>query len=182
MFLLCLIYNFNSVLTKSAYNLTSLESISSSNLNFFFYRKNLNFFLSSFFLINNQIEANSVYESLNQNKLINLKEQKNFKYFQYLKKSSFIYFFIENLIDVPTAFKNIKSLRTKSFELPALRFLNMLMKHGKKEKIFKIFWKSFFSFFFIFKDKITSHTVNEIKFYSILNNVFFNFLIFNLIL
>jgi hypothetical protein len=67
--------------------------------------------------------------------------------FLYLRKSSFISFFIENMIDVPVCFKKSKSLRYKSFELPLLKFVNLLMRQGKKEKVTKHIFTAFFLFF-----------------------------------
>lgn len=62
--------------------------------------------------------------------------------FIYLKNPSFISFFLNNFIDVPICFKKSKSLKLKNFELPLLKFINFLMKEGKKEKMNKIFFKS----------------------------------------
>lgn len=67
--------------------------------------------------------------------------------FSYLKKPSFIKFFISNMIDVPICFKKSGSLKTKNFELPLLRFTNLLMKKGKKEKSMSIIVNSFRLFF-----------------------------------
>lgn len=67
--------------------------------------------------------------------------------FFYLKDSSFIKFFINNLIDVPVCFKKSNSLKTKNFELPLLKFSNFLMKKGKKEKTFRLIFNAFRSFF-----------------------------------
>jgi hypothetical protein len=52
----------------------------------------------------------------------------------YLRKSTFITFFIDNMIDVPICFKKSRSLKTKNFELPILKFSNFLMRQGKREK------------------------------------------------
>ena len=42
------------------------------------------------------------------------------------------------MIDVPICFKKSKSLRRVSFELPILKFINFLMRKGKKEKITRV--------------------------------------------
>lgn len=95
--------------------------------------------------------------------------------FLYLKNSSFIKFFINNMIDVPICFKKSKSLTTKNFELPLLKFSNFLMRKGKKEKITRIL---FYSFRFFFKNQITSNlkTNNEnmhlLDLYFFTNNLF----------
>lgn len=54
--------------------------------------------------------------------------------FLYLRKSTFINFFIDNMIDVPVCFKKSHSLKTKNFELPLLKFSNLLMRQGKHSK------------------------------------------------
>lgn len=59
------------------------------------------------------------------------------KYF-YIKNSTFISFFINNMVDVPVCFKKSSSLRSKNFELPLLKFFNLLMRKGKREKILRI--------------------------------------------
>lgn len=61
----------------------------------------------------------------------------------FLKKPSFISFFINNFIDVPICFKKSKSLRRKNFELPLLKICALLMKKGKKEKTINLFFKIF---------------------------------------
>jgi len=65
----------------------------------------------------------------------------------YIRNSSFIKFFINNMIDVPVCFKKSSSLKTRNFELPLLKFSNFLMKKGKKEKIIRLIFSSFRLFF-----------------------------------
>ena len=91
------------------------------------------------------------------------------------------------MINVPVCFKKIKSLRRLSFELPILKFINYLMKNGKKEQFFKYFFKILNLFYFnlnIKKNKMSSLDLfykNEkfkwINNFIILNNVlnFYNF-------
>ena len=67
--------------------------------------------------------------------------------FMYIRNSSFIKFFINNMIDVPICFKKSVSLKHHSFELPLLKFANFLMKQGKKEKIIRLIFSSFRLFF-----------------------------------
>jgi hypothetical protein len=67
--------------------------------------------------------------------------------FMYMKKHSFISFFINNSIDTPVCFKKIKSLQRKNFELSLLKFANFLMKDGKREQILKILFKTISLFF-----------------------------------
>ena len=129
-----------------------------------------------YFLINNFFNDNKNINSLNINSFVStniknysdLKEEKNlipskytynlneesfFTEYLYLRNSSFINFFLNNLIDVPVCFKKSTSLKTKNFELPLLKFSNFLMKKGKKEKIFKILFTTFRIFFKKFKDQ-----------------------------
>jgi hypothetical protein len=61
--------------------------------------------------------------------------------FIFLKTSSFISFFINSNIDVPTCFKKSKSLSFKTFELPFIRFFNLIMRKGQRDKTIKFFFK-----------------------------------------
>ncbi len=67
--------------------------------------------------------------------------------FKFLRKSSFISFFITNLIDVPKCFKKVKSLRRLNYELPLLKLLNFLMRDGKKEQLQVFFFKALASLY-----------------------------------
>lgn len=58
----------------------------------------------------------------------------NYEDFFYFKNSSYISFFLNNMIDVPVCFKKSPSLKRKSFELPNLKLFNLIMRQGKKEK------------------------------------------------
>lgn len=96
--------------------------------------------------------------------------------FLYLRKSTFISFFITNLIDVPVCFKKSKSLKLKNFELLALKFSNYLMKKGKREKITKIIFQSLRLFFKNLKtEKITVNygLYSWIDLYKLMYNTFF---------
>ncbi len=95
--------------------------------------------------------------------------------FSFLKNSSFINFFINNLIDVPICFKKSRSLKNKNFELPILKFSNFLMKKGKRNQTLKILFntlRSFFNLFKTFKLKINENCLKWINFYLITNNLF----------
>lgn len=72
----------------------------------------------------------------------------HYESFFFFKNSSYISFFLNNMIDVPVCFKKSKSLKRKSFELPILKLFNLIMLKGKKEKTFKILFKNYFSNFF----------------------------------
>lgn len=67
--------------------------------------------------------------------------------FKFLRKSSFISFFIKNLIDVPKCFKKVKSLKRLNYELPLLKLLNFLMRDGKKEQLQVFFFKALASLY-----------------------------------
>jgi hypothetical protein len=62
--------------------------------------------------------------------------------FEFLRRSSFINFFINNLIDTPVCFKKVKSLRRLNYELPLLKLINFLTKKGKKEQLQVFFFKA----------------------------------------
>jgi hypothetical protein len=70
-----------------------------------------------------------------------------FQKFLFLRKSTFISFFIDNMIDVPICFKKSKSLKMRNSELPFLKFTNLLMRRGEREKTTRIVIRSFFLFF-----------------------------------
>lgn len=118
--------------------------------NFFYKNKNIqSIFVSSF--SNNNLKNYSKFGDefkLFPNKFNFLIKDSSFlTEFLYLKNSSFIKFFINNMIDVPICFKKSHSLKTKNFELPLLKFSNFLMKKGKRDKVLKIIFLSFRDFF-----------------------------------
>lgn len=133
-----------------------LLNFNSSNFYFYFFFNN-NFFnnnvvtssFSNYKNLNIQIYNNHgdfkkmlpIEINFNQNDLSFLTD------FMYIRNSSFIKFFINNMIDVPICFKKSVSLKNHSFELPLLKFSNFLMKQGKKEKIIKLIFSSFRLFF-----------------------------------
>lgn len=98
--------------------------------------------------------------------------------FLYLRKSTFINFFIDNMIDVPICFKKSASLKTKNFELPILKFLNFLMKKGKREKLFSYLFKSMrllYQSFKIEKIMIDENTFSWLNFFFFTNTYLFHF-------
>ena len=106
--------------------------------------------------------------------------------FLYIRNSSFINFFLNNLIDVPICFKKSSSLKDKNFDLPLLKFSNFLMWEGKREKTIKILFNSFRFFFKFFKFndlKKSYEFINWFNLYIFTNNLnlsFKNNLHFNL--
>jgi hypothetical protein len=71
--------------------------------------------------------------------------------FFYLRRSTFINFFVENQIDVPICFRKSKSLKRKITELTFLKFSNLLMKKGKREKVVSILFKTIRDLYKFFK-------------------------------
>jgi hypothetical protein len=65
-----------------------------------------------------------------------------FNQFTYLKSSLFISFFVNNMIDIPICFKKSYSLKRPILNIPLLKFVNLLMRKGKKEQITKTLFKS----------------------------------------
>jgi hypothetical protein len=116
-----------------------------------FTNTNDNFFEKTIFLTNNlNFHENNLPELIfNFNN-----EKKPFENYLNLRKFSFTTFFTSNLIDVPICFKKIKSIKTKNFELFFLKFSNIIMREGKKEKILRIILNSFFNFLKFKKESI----------------------------
>lgn len=84
-----------------------------------------------------------------------LQERCDDEEFDHLRRSSFTSFFSSNFIDIPRCFKGIKSLYRTSHTLPIIRFTNLVMRRGFKEKTSKalsrsalrytnLYWRKFF--------------------------------------
>jgi len=71
------------------------------------------------------------------NELSNIQSPKIFSTFLFLRQSTITSFFTTNLIDMPICFKKSKSLYTKTFELPLLKFTNLIMRGGAREQVVK---------------------------------------------
>lgn len=137
-----------------------LYKINYDNSNFYFLVNN--FFnnysnLNSFFLNFSNSNLNMYNDSSDLKKLYpvshdyNTKDSSFLDDFFYIRNSSFINFFLNNMIDVPICFKKSNSLKTKNFELPLLKFSNFLMWEGKREKIVRTLFNAFRLFFNFFK-------------------------------
>jgi hypothetical protein len=139
-------------------------------LNYYIYNElNLNTFANYFSRINININNNN-----NNNKLFFKNDLLPVESFLFLKKSSFINFFINNMIDTPSCFKKIKSIKRKSFELPLLKFINFLMKNGKKEQFCKYFFKTLNFFYNSSNIKpISNHKKKNNCYLNIKNNINF---------
>lgn len=68
--------------------------------------------------------------------------------FLFLRQSTITSFFSVNLIDMPICFKKSKSLYSKTFELPLLKFVNLIMRKGYRTKTTKHTTRSFSTCFF----------------------------------
>lgn len=64
------------------------------------------------------------------------------EYFE-VKQASITTFFSTNLIDMPICFNKSKSLYTKTFQIPLLKFTNLIMRNGFQTRTLKIITQSF---------------------------------------
>lgn len=182
-----LILNKNQSQTINFSLLTFLPNSNYNNLNYFFMYDNFIFnrfyyfktisnlnYNSNTLLKNNDSDFTKNFPTFLQS---NNKDYSFIYNFMFLKNSSFINFFLSNMIDVPICFKKSHSLKTKNFELPFLKFSNFLMKEGKKNKIIKILFTSFRIFFNSIKNyklKINDNIFSWVKFFTITNSFSFN--------
>ncbi len=81
--------------------------------------------------------------------------------FLHLRQSTVISFFVDNLIDVPTCFKKSKSLYNTSFELPFLKCINILMRHGNKNQVFKVFNTAVNTFTMTYMERFTKKALTD---------------------
>ena len=58
-------------------------------------------------------------------------------YFLFLRKSTVTSFFTANMVDMPLCFQKSKSLFSRTFEIPMLKLINMVMRHGLKSQALK---------------------------------------------
>lgn len=139
-------------------NWTNLVETNFINYNFFFYNfGTLNFIESPFSFFN----TFQFFKNMENNLffIFNIKEkvlsyENDFiidtditELYINLRKSTFITFFTTNMIDIPICFKKSKSLKNKNFEFLFLKFTNLVMREGKKEKTFRTILNNFFYFF-----------------------------------
>jgi len=144
--------NYNTVKTNSFYFLLLNSNLKKKINDDQFDIENLDF-ENDFYLTKKSEDVETIYN------------------FFFLRKSSFIKFFIDNLIDTPTCFKKIKSIKRRNLELPVLKLINFLMKNGKKEQYSKSFFKALMPYFLKNTQKLNSKNKNSIFFYK--NNTFF---------
>lgn len=131
-----------------------------------------NYFTVIFLTLSSKLEQNKFITSftdiVDNNYSSNISAYNDFSH---LKKSTFISFFILNSIDIPVTFKKSKSLFTKNFKKPLLKFTNYLMQSGSREKIIK---NVFFALAKIDKKKTPENHL-WIYFLLLTNNYFFNY-------
>ena len=187
-----LVLNKNQIKSINFFLITFLPNNNHNNLNYFFLYENFvfnNFY--NFKNINNLQYPNNFNLKYSNEQIDNFptffkynNKDYSFMYnFMFLKNSSFINFFLSNMIDVPICFKKSKSLKTKNFELPFLKFSNFLMKKGKKNKTFNVIFNTFRTFFNSIKNyklKIDENIFSWIKFFTITSNISINFFSDNL--
>ena len=70
------------------------------------------------------------------------------EHFLFLRHSTITSFFSANQVDMPVCFKKSKSLYSKTFELPLLKFVNLIMRGGRREQALKFTTLSFNHCFF----------------------------------
>ena len=155
-------------------------------------KNNFYFLLNNFSPFYNNTNSLLFYNlsNLNVNFFSNISSEKNFfpltfdylindssffNDFLYIRNSSFIKFFINNMIDVPICFKKSKSLKLKNFELPLLKFSNFLMWDGKREKIVRLIFNSFRLFFNNITINELNTNLNWLNLYLFTNNFYWNF-------
>ena len=68
-------------------------------------------------------------------------------HFFFFRQSTITSFFIENLVDVPVCFKKSKSLYSLTFELHSMKFINLIMRKGMKEKVFSTLTNTLYNIF-----------------------------------
>lgn len=132
------------------YGLSDMRNDSFSTLNTFFFLKN--FKVSIAFDINDEN-----YILSNENEFFN--DYSFIKDFNHLRKSSFIDFFLKSLVDVPICFKKTKSLKRKNFEFFFLKFINLIMRKGKREQTIRFVWNAFANFFYDIFEKISKQDI-----------------------
>jgi hypothetical protein len=104
--------------------------------------KNISYFLDN--LVDSKINIKSILPEISEDLI---EDFLVFENYIHVSRFSFIHFFINNLIDVPICFKKSKSLKNKNFEIFFLKFSNLVMRDGMREKTIRVLLSSVFSFF-----------------------------------
>lgn len=160
-----------------------INNLSNFNLLNSFYFFNSNFFSDTSFLMGNFKNLTNYREDYNSQTdafAINSptwEENLDFKIFAYMKNSTFISFFINNMVDVPVCFRKSFSLRNRNFELPVLKFFNFLMKKGKRTKVLALLLSDYrHSKEYEDNPKVDAFTLNGtwFSFFFLINTIFFD--------
>lgn len=147
------------------HNSTNFNSKIDSYLLLSLYKNNMKFYC------NNSTDIKSLLPHQQTNTYL---PSNLFTKFVPLRKSSFISFFIDNMVDVPTCFKKSHSLTNKTFELPLLKFTNLIMRKGKREQALKIIIQAVNSLFLTLKQEkidILGNYESWFNLYTYLTNV-----------
>ncbi len=149
-----------------------LLNFDSSNINYF---NNFSYKYSTFFSFTTENTEQSLIPSFN---ISPQTEHTSFvDEFYYLRRSTFIDFFVENKIDVPICFNKSKSLKRRTSELKILKFSNLLMRKGQREKIISLLFRNIRCLYKFFKQnncKVISQNDDWIDNYFLISNFFLN--------
>lgn len=80
-------------------------------------------------------------------------------HFFWQRYPTLVSFFVSQSIDIPIGFKKAKSLYVSTMSTPQLRFITMLMRHGRKSYIWNIYSRSMVSLTRSFQKKTTAFDV-----------------------
>lgn len=117
--------------------------------------------------VNHEIILNNTFfYDFRDNETYIPQESATLEKFLFLRQSTITSFFIMNMVDMPICFKKSKSLYTKTFELPLLKFINLIMRGGLKEKTLRGITFTFYNFFQKF---FLKSSLNYNKWYNIYN-------------
>lgn len=82
-------------------------------------------------------------------------------HFFWQRYTTLVAFFISQSVDIPIGFQKAKSLYGNTMSTPQLRFLTMLMRHGRKSYISRIYSKSMLSLTRSFQKQTNSLEISE---------------------
>ena len=137
-----------------------------SSLNISIHFNNIDLLLNHDSISNEIVLHNTFIDDFRESISNDIQENIIINHFLFLRQATITSFFVVNMIDMPICFKKSKSLYSKTFELPLLKFTNLIMRHGMREKILKNTTLSFICFFHKFFQK---SNLNYNKWYSVYN-------------
>ena len=94
---------------------------------------NNEFFITNYTLYHPYVYSNSItslQDSIETSLDLELESTNVADHFAFLRQSTITSFFMVNMVDMPICFKKSKSLYAKTFEIPLLKFSNILMRAG----------------------------------------------------